>query len=108
MFSVECATFPTPSLETINITGARQSFVADLSIASFVINLFIRIVWILFSSKSEDEIQGILPFQKLAFDDEGVPPPTKSPNSLNVTFFHSPENSGNLKFGTLTLQILTP
>lgn len=49
---------------------------------------------------SEEEIQGIEPFQKEALDDDGVPPPTKSAICDSCTNFHSPVNSGNLKVGT--------
>ena len=62
-------------------------------------NLVIRIVRILFSSKSDDETQGISPSQKLAFVDEGVPPPMKRPNSFSSLVSQSSSKS-NLKVGT--------
>ena len=58
------------------------------------------------SLMSYDEIQGIEPAQKDKFEEDGVPPPMNFPNSVNLKDYHSPVNSGNLKWGTLPIIFL--
>jgi len=72
------AIFPTPTRDTIKITGAVQSLVAELEMASSVIYLLIAISSILSSAMSDDDIHGIVPCQYASLVEDGVPPPMKS------------------------------
>ena len=91
------------------ILGALQSLVAECLIASFVICLVGVISDMLFSLMSDEDIQGMSPFQYTSLDDDGVPPPIISHiSNIGVLFHPSPSrNSGNRKAGTTVFIFLS-
>ncbi len=85
--------------ELNNIVCNGNSFALELSKPSLVIVLRLKSTY-LFLPISLGVNHCISPPQYDFTVVSGVPPPTTVAKSFMVHFFHSPQNSGNLKWGT--------